>query len=444
MSLRFQIISWAFFVIFLGPCELFASSNCDPVNSRTHAFRFPIVLKGQPWLVGKRIDRIDAWAFRNGNWEKVPSQIDEVNREGNYVLEEGLPYTSNTDDGIFDDNDEFIVQGPSLGDSFTHKQIPQSVIDQYVDYVRFDLCGGRNGYLGSILLGLRSKAIVAESFRPLFDRSRGLIETSKYKYVFRPDQPMMMGDVILRSPKREHQVFAGSTFIMPLVPHFFLFPTIYFGESDFTSEIECWRSGPIRSIVAVGSKLQKFFKILDLHLFSELVFYEDYFQIPTKIEFIFDPSNILDRGSGLAYVLSYPKGGKWSLKSNLEPLPKNGPVMGEIKKTAFDQSPEGTFSVRGTSGSGSFMANVRVDTKALRQAPPPYLVEESQFQDENTVKNWPWLKKTTGSIAVFIDIAGVRRGTYDFALDVALSNQADDEFTDFQSVSAVWHNSKAF
>jgi hypothetical protein len=179
-------------------------------------------------------------------------------------------------------------------------------------------------------------------------------------------------------------------------------------------------------------------------LFSELVFYEDYFQIPTKIEFVFDPSTFLDRGSGLSYVLKYPTGGEWTLTTNLEPLPKDGPIKGDLKQTAFEQSPRGSYLVRGSNGSGSFMANVRVDQKALKLVPPPYLALENDFKDDDLGKGWPWLKKSNGSIAVFIDISGVKRGMYDFALDVALSNQAHDEFTDFQAVSAIWHDSTEF
>ncbi|MEI6398890.1 MAG: carotenoid 1,2-hydratase, partial [Pseudomonadota bacterium] len=53
-------------------------------------------------------------------------------------------------------------------------------------------------------------------------------------------------------------------------------------------------------------------------------------------------------------------------------------------------------------------------------------------------------KKSSGSLGVFIEISGVQRGMYDFALDVALSNQAHDNFTDFQAVSAIWPDPAAY
>jgi hypothetical protein len=99
------------------------------------------------------------------------------------------------------------------------------------------------------------------------------------------------------------------------------------------------------------------------------------------------------------------------------------------------------FAVRGRSGIGSFAAHVRVDDKALRQAPPPYLASGEAFVSEKFKKAWPWLSRSKGSLGVFIEISGVKTGTYDFALDVALSNQADDGFADFQTVRASWPDS---
>ncbi len=444
MNLRGLLICfWSMWAGFFYP-RLNAASSCVAGDRAMADFRFPAVIKGYSWFVGKRIDLIDAWSFRSGQWSQVPIQIDEVNFEGNYVLEEGLPYTKDTDDRIYDENDEFSIKGKSLGDSFDKKKIPKFIVERYKDYNRIDFCGEKNGYLGSILVAVRATKSPGIPFVPLFNKAAGSVETSKYKYTFRRQQPMLMGDVLLKTEQGIRPVFAGSSFVMPLVPKIFIFPSIYFGEQDFTSEIECWRSGSVRSIVAVGSRLRKFFKLLDLHLFSELVFYEDYFQIPTKIEFVFDPSTFLDRGSGLSYVLKYPTGGEWTLTTNLEPLPKDGPIKGDLKQTAFEQSPRGSYLVRGSNGSGSFMANVRVDQKALKLVPPPYLALENDFKDDDLGKGWPWLKKSNGSIAVFIDISGVKRGMYDFALDVALSNQAHDEFTDFQAVSAIWHDSTEF
>ncbi len=434
-------VLWIHIVSLVNAMPILAKSDgCVATSVPQKTFRFPVVIKGASWLRGRSIHSIQGWTFRSGKWSKIPIQIDEVNADENYVLEGGIPFTSGTDDEIFDNNDELSIKGTSLGEPFNGKKLSKDLKASLIDFARVDFCGERDAYLGSVLIGEVRSITTQDVFQPLFDPTLSKVETSKYKYVFRSGQPMLIGDVMVKTSDGPKQVFAGSSFVMPLIPRIFVLPSFYFGEKDFTSEVESWRSGPVRSIVAVGAKLRRFFGALNLHLFSELVFYDDYFQIPTKIEFVFDPSSYLSRGSGMAYILRYSKDAAWSLDANLEFLPASGPGYEGFKKTAFDHSPSGVFSVKGHSKIGSFMANVRVDEKALKQSPPPYLALEKDFSNQELSGRWPWLKYGPGSVAVFIDISGIKRGLYDFALDVALSNQAHDGFTDFQAVSAHWHD----
>ena len=414
------------------------AAGCDPGSGRKSPSRFPVVFKPNEKLFGSRVSNLRAWRFIGKKWEQTALQVDEVGSDGSYVLEEGLPYTKFNDDGLLDANDELSIAGKSLGENFIGLNLDKNLRAHLNRWAKVDFCAGDSTYLGSILIAEDKQQLADLPFKPLFNRKESEVLTSKYHYKFRANQPMLIGEVKVVTPRGEKDVFAGSSFVMPLIPRLFFFPDFYFGEDDFTSEIESWRSGPVRSIVAVGSKMKKFFSLIDLHLFSELVFYDDFFQIPTQIEFVFDPSRFLTRGSGLAYILKYPEGVDWTLTSNLESLPPGGPESGSIKKTAYEQSSQGVFGVRGSSSIGSFIANVRVDEKALRQAPPPYIASKQLFMSEGVKKAWPWLARADGSLGVFIEISGVKAGGYDFALDVALSNQADDVFADFQTVWANW------
>lgn len=447
-----RFIRWSPVLVGLGLqlCVIFPArilaAECKPLPQRLPTARFPMVFHPPATLFGRSLDRIEAWRFEAKNWVQVPLQIDEVNREGNYVLEEGMPYTKFTGDNILGARDELSVNGDSLGGAFTLRNIPKTLTARFNPSskpLRVDFCGSNTGYLGSLLIGESVGQANLLAFKPIFSRPTADINTSSYHYKFRDGHPMLMGEVSLKTPTGDKPVFAGSSFVMPLIPKLFFLPSFYFGEKDFTSEIECWKSGPVRSIVAVGAKLRKFFSLIDLHLFSELVFYDRYFQIPTKIEFIFDPVNYMARGTGLAYVLTYPENLDWTLSSNLASLPVGGPEAGPLKQSAFDVAKDGRFTVKGESAIGSFAVNIRVDEAALKQAPPPYLAPKESFQQKSMLSAWPWLKKTSGNLGVFIEISSVHRGIYDFGLDVALSNQAHDTFTDFQTVSALWPDPEA-
>lgn len=444
MILNASRMSYWFFVMIMGSVgglsiggsAMAVTSSCVAGSSIVRS-RFPVVFKAPEWLWGARVDAIEGWSFQGKSWQKILIQVDEVNADGSYVLEQGIPYTKFTDDGLFDGVDEISVRGTDLGivNGQTKSIKPPG---HFIEIRRVDFCDSDGKFLGALWLGLKANTVERPSYTQMFDEKSGEVNTATYRYQFRQGQPMLMGNVMLKTSSGEKPVFAGNSFIMPLLPRFFMFPSLYFGESDFTSEIECWRSGPIRSIVAVGARLRRFFSILDLHLFSELVFYENYFQIPTKIEFIFDPSKYLARGSGIAYVLQYPDGVDWRLNSTLKSLPSSGPGSDALKELAHDVAPDGAFAVRGHSVIGSFVAQVRVDPKALRQSPPPYIASSGVFDDESTVAAWPWLRKARGRLGVFIEISGVKRGVYDFALDLAVSNQADDEFGDFKTLIPYW------
>lgn len=425
-------------------CPVAQGARCESKPIRQVAQRFPVVFRPDISMIGARVKRLQAWRYHEKKWQRVLLQVDEVDDDGSYVLEEGLPYTRYNDDGVLDSNDELSMAADSVGPAFSRKIISKKLLKSFNRWARVDFCGDSGTYLGSVLIGETRESSEPLKFKALFNQATGEVETKTYHYWFRKDQPMLIGDVKLKTPFGDKEVFSGSSFVMPLIPKFFLFPSFYFGQDDFQSAIESWRSGPVRSIVAVGAKMRKFFSIFDLHLFSELVFYEDFFQIPTKIQFIFDPSRYLSRGSGLAYTLTYPEGVDWVLHSNLEPLPVKGPDHPTGAKTAYEASKEGAFAVRGTSSMGSFLAHVRVDEKALRQAPPPYLASKEVFTRDDYKRAWPWLAQSAASLGVFIEISGVKAGSYDFALDVALSNQADDVFADFQTVLATWPDSTKY
>ncbi|MCX6116418.1 MAG: hypothetical protein NT027_02665, partial [Proteobacteria bacterium] len=132
----------------------------------------------------------------------------------------------------------------------------------------------------------------------------------------------------------------------------------------------------------------------------------------------------------------------WTLKSNLVSLPliKDIAVQenGVLKVSAYDHSPKGIFRAWGTKAEGSFLAQVRVDRKALHDVPPPFIIEIDQFKDLNLQKSWGWLKQNQGNLGVFLDISRVKKGVYDFALDLMLSHRANDDFNDFSSIDWDW------
>jgi len=404
-------------------------------------YRFPIVLRGVPELQGADVGRIAAWRFAEGHWARVPLQVDEVNGNGDYVLDQGMPFTANTGDGVFSTRDELSVDGSSLGADFQMPDVPPALTRDIVSSWRVRLCrGGR--LLGAILIARTVRALPEVSAVPavLFDKSLGRVTTSLYRYDFHAQSPVLLGQVFLRKDATEVPALADSMFRMPLVLPWWL-PNFTLRNEDFKSMIECWRVGPVRAIVAVGVKFRSFLSLLNLHLFSELVFYRNRFEIPTVIEFIFDPGTYLRRGSGLMYSLRYPPGRAWKVTSNLVDLPAARPA--DVALRASDSGNE-PFFASGSSEFGAFRVEVRVDESARRLVPPPFLIRDSDFDRESPKgKFWPWLRDSSGDLGVFLDISGVRKGIYRFGLEMLLSDVPTDDFGDRRIDKISWEPAPA-
>lgn len=398
------------------------------------AYDYPIVERGPKALIGQPVRNLSAYARQaNGTWHRIALQVDEVNAHGDYVLAGGIPYTAGTDDGILDANDEVVLLGEELGADFAAAAIPGWIKSDGASFWKFSAKSASAAIGYALIVSGKVVAPNAAARQVVFDERAGTIVTSAYKYTFAKPNPALLGAVVLPGGT---PLIKSSQFLMPLRTPFFM-PNITVLDTDFTSQIECWQSGPIRSIVAVGVNYTSFLSILKLHLFSELVFYRQKFEIPTKIEFIFDPQTLLKPGSGLFYSLHFPDGRGWVIDSNLAALPAAAPddVVEEGPKAAGTP----VFQAQGReAGIGSFLVRVRVDERAKANVPPPFLIRKADFTDPAKNSFWPWIARAPGDLGVFLDISQVRKGIYDFGLDLILSPKADETFKDYGTVNVDW------
>jgi|GEM_PF-1072430 len=413
-------------------------------------YPFPIVLRGASEMYGVRTDRVSALRYQAGKWSPVAVQVDEINQAGDYVLENGLPFTAGTGDGLYNGQDELSFEGPSLGEDFEVAAIPREILAEGGRFWKIRMCSGRR-YYGSLLIWQQdvslapgavftgvSKAMDDVLLEPAvhFDDSLSQIKSDIYRYEFNERNPVLLGQVWLQgSDKTEYQIIERSSFVMPLRLPWWV-PDFTLADANFKSTIECWRSGPVRTIVAVGVKFRNFLSLFNLHMFSELVFYRNKFQVPTAIQFSYDPSAYLKPGSGLFYSLTFPNGRSWDIETNLPDMPAKS--ASEIRLSGQTAAGNEVFYARGSRPEGAFVVNVRVDPVARKQVPPPYIVRQWMFKDDTYKALWTDLVAPGGDLGVYLDISGVRTGTYDFGLDLLLSREADQIVHDYGSVEARW------
>ena len=408
-----------------------------PCSVRTvESYPWHVVRKGELELIGLKANSFVAYAVKSGVWKPIRIQVDEVNSEGDYVLEGGMPFTKATDDGVFDANDEVVLSGPELGDDFKDAEIkPELLVDARRAH-QVKVCIAERFYGAALVVG-RNRPVTT-MWNPMVSLNVERLEVAamRYRYLFRKDNPALLGEVYLRDDARnETTVFASSDFQMVLKLPWYV-PDFTLTNDDFTSMIESWQAGPVRTIVAVGVKFRKFLSLFNFHLFSELVFYERGFQIPTIIEFPFEAHQYMKPGSGIAYALSFPKGRKWTIETNLKPLPEQSAE--EVLKSGQTADFTEEFHALARRPEGAVKVTVHVDEAARKMVPPPFYVRENQFGSGPWSKYWEWLLDMEGDLGVFLDISRVRKGRYDFGLDLLLSPKAHENFVDYGQAAAEW------
>lgn len=426
-------------LVLLAACSLRAQARpiATPVENCQGAgqyYDYPIVLKGSSALHGVAIDSLTAYARRPDGFERVALQIDEVNARGEFVLDEGLPFTAHTDNGLFDENDELVIDGAQLGLALDECELPSDLTHGTAGLYHLRACQGGQ-LLGELLLVAHKTQAPKWSKTPQvnFDRGSAVVVSELYRYFFPRDNPVLVGAIHLRRGDREWPLTRSSQFLMPLKTPSWL-PDLMFDASDWQSTFESWRTGPVRSIVAVGVKYSAFLSLFRLHLFSELIFYRNRFEVPTPLEFVFDPSRFLTPGSGLVYSLELAAGPAPVVVSNLVRLPEVTPeraiheALGRSRVDRFFTEAHGT--------AGSLRIEVATEDRLLARVPPPFLIERSDFQDPQKQRFWPWLNQLKGDLGLFIDFSAIPQGDYEFSLDLVLSSDAYEKFTDYGNIEA--------
>ena len=89
--------------------ETSAKTNAALITNPRVTYALPVVLRGAVDLFGAKVGQVVAYRWTERQWQEAPIQIDEVNAQGDYVLENGLPFTAGTGDGLYNGNDVNVV-----------------------------------------------------------------------------------------------------------------------------------------------------------------------------------------------------------------------------------------------------------------------------------------------------------------------------------------------
>ncbi|MEY4630724.1 MAG: hypothetical protein RIQ81_844 [Pseudomonadota bacterium] len=391
---------------------------------------------------------LQAWVKTEHGWQEVPVQVDERDKNGDYVLENGIPFTAHGGDGLLNGSDEIVFALPAGSIDFSQDQAIKKLQQAGAGLEGRRALTGWTVNLLSSTSGARQRSFqVLITNNPqsrslprpqvTFDPAAHTVTTSSYRYTFNSTNPAAVGELSLTRSRTE----GGSTKGQPELPAGGInqgggfavwlrppwgFPALHRSDRDLNGAIESWRAGPVRAIVAVGSRYSALWSTINAHLFSELVFYRDRFQIPSVIDITFSPDRLLGHGSGFAYGMKLAN-------SETTGIQLNKRFPGEI-------------SARHPSG---LVLRARTDPAlvAAGVAPAVWIDPGKTISGRQNVgdpeQDIPaevaaWFRQTSANIGFFVDISRMKKGRYDFSLDLESQGEANLPHTDFLICKSVW------
>ncbi|MEZ4743215.1 MAG: hypothetical protein R3B45_12350 [Bdellovibrionota bacterium] len=252
--------------------NLLASIYLYPVNAFADIHTAPVVIPAH------KISRISGHPvsmyrlFRSndkGEAVQIPFQIDEINEYTDYVLPNGPVNNANTSNGIFDNNDELSFMGDDVG--VVKKPTSWKVKKPSITY---ELKISKSGIEGAVYVGIyfSSPPTISDKSYVVFDRNSAEIRTSRFRYQFdRKNYLVVRGVDLKKRDGSTKQIIKSSTFYMKADLKYFL--TLEANHREIDSELEAYKSGPVRTIVRVSFSYSLMKLKFDLGMYTEVSFF---------------------------------------------------------------------------------------------------------------------------------------------------------------------------
>jgi hypothetical protein len=248
-----------------------------PVDASPRAWQ-PLILKGARLgpLLGAHEDNLEVLAMQSGALVPIPFEVDERLPDGRYALPNGPEPLADDSPGILDRDDELVMMLADLG----QRAQPPAALPPHTEEVEVvDPLGGPNryAYVAVVAAPMRSPRIYVD-YDSMFDR----VETDNYKMRFTAGWPT---DFALQ--KQMHQgarnlIDRFKVRTRAKVLRIFHF---HMNEDDIHNRLVAWRVGPIRVIRRTEHSVSLLFGIRSPQVNSLTIFYRNYVESPTKVDF---------------------------------------------------------------------------------------------------------------------------------------------------------------
>ncbi len=370
----------------------------------------------------------------------IPFQIDEVNKIGDYVLDQGPKPNPSTGDGIFEGLDELSFMGDDVGEVGPITSWPDNKIpDQHFELrltAPSDLgLGTREGAVYVAVYGAGGPNAIDQKY-VIFDMATGEVRTSRYRYMFdRQNYLVVNGVDMVRDPKQKLEanverlpLIDSSTFYAKADLKYFV--TVQVNHRSVNSRLEAFKTGPIRTIVRVIF-FYSFLKLnFEVGMYTEVSFFSNSVILPAIIYNPLDGVKNLNKGSGFYYGFAlHDSPSKFQFDTNMRPyseLQSSSNILDFLKQNRTPVEREYWASLIGEDR--MMYVSLRPSNQMLNEGNIPYYYLAQQDGLELKKRNNSLMKPLAESpvnLGLYFDLTKFREGEHLMSFQLFFENKKD-------------------
>ena len=275
--------------------------------------------------------------------DPVPFQIDEVDAEGHWVLDQGPQPNADAPPGVLDANDRVLFMASDAGVRVRRADLPPETAAMEIS-IHDPLTGDTHW---AYLLAYRDRAPRSANSYVAYDSATDRVSGQRVTLGFRHGVPGYLAT--------DGNILADGTAPTSLLDRFkvratatFLWGLIRFSrnEDDVSSEFVAWRQGPIRVIRRQRQWVRIGWGIHSPTFGSYTYFYRDFAELPVSLYLNFPPTYFFGNITIRAF-LDFRDLRNWSvlLPDRSEPIAVDGVMT--VQKKELNQLPGSWFALRG-------------------------------------------------------------------------------------------------
>ena len=269
---------------------LFFTCNSILAAQPEQKLLIPVIVEGEQikQLLGKKIEHIRAYAFRNGKPTLIPFQIDQKDSKGNWVWEKVLNANQhemkNYDDedrsreNIFDDNDQIVFMAIDAGEKV---EKPSEKI-AFSEILELKITAGKSGHSNWIYVTYHSFSVPSKSNTHYmeYQADKKMVKSPVYSLTYSKKYIAVMDEMTVAGQSLINQTIINGKVDV----NFILFnSSIEFNEKEINGYSVGYINGPIRTIIQFMTFVNLGAGIQSMALNVDHIFYPNHTEIPILI-----------------------------------------------------------------------------------------------------------------------------------------------------------------